>query len=212
MYFVSIFFEKTVGLSYISQRCLVIGFTSVFNLEKKIQASLCLTLLSVASSELLLILFTSCRSGSVSKALSHTQETDLLQHSSSCHKAESLIFWIWTTPLKCPANNLWRNRMNLWKSSTAAKSKSESRTESIWENCTKFSGGVCESSSSVLLCLFIPAVYLSCSVHWIGQQGLAFRIEWRPFQLSPDDCVDFGAPVKSTAPSCSQILYFIYWY
>lgn len=34
----------------------MVGFTPVFNLEKKFQASLCLTFPSVASSELLLVL------------------------------------------------------------------------------------------------------------------------------------------------------------
>lgn len=71
-------FKNTVGLSYISQSCAVVGSTSVCNLKKKIQDSFCLTFPSVASSELLLILLACCRSGSVSKTLPHTQQTLLL--------------------------------------------------------------------------------------------------------------------------------------
>lgn len=71
-------FKNTVCLSYISQSCAVVGSTPVCNLKKKIQDSFCLTFPSVASSELLLILLACCRSGSVSKALPHTQQTLLL--------------------------------------------------------------------------------------------------------------------------------------
>lgn len=48
-------FEKTGGSSYISQRCLVAASTLMLKSEKAFQASVCLTLPMVASSELLLV-------------------------------------------------------------------------------------------------------------------------------------------------------------
>lgn len=82
----------------------------------------------------------------------------------------------------------------------------------IWESFPKLTADICECDFSIWSCLFIPAAYSSCSVHWMGPHGLAFRIDWSPSQLSPDDFLVFEAAVKSIAMSRSQILYFTYWY
>lgn len=196
-------FERTVGLSYISQRCLVAASTLMFKLEKEFQTSFCLTLPRIASSELLFIV--ALRLGAQPSIMHRKQMC--LSTASSTARHESLTFrhgtgntsicWIWTMPLKCPENKQWWNRVNLWTSLAVAKSKSESRNV---RHIGKLAQTHCWHLWVQLLNIFMP-VYTSSVftllVHWMGPHGFSFRIKWRPCQLSPDDFLDFEAAVKS---------------